>query len=207
MTSNYASITTVNEDLQQLLAMEELEIDWWTIPDDQRIISDDILDWITPEAEQIFQNDYLQEMAKENMPPASKRHKKTEQYSKVAVTCSISLQQVSKGFVPSNTRSNTDWAVKSFLYWAEWRKDDNDPVPKDFFTLSDSVAINKWLSLFIIEVRKKDGSRFPNSSLTLLLCGIKRYMKDLNPDVPNFLDEEDSRFIETQLHVVSEQKV
>lgn len=97
--------------------------------------------------------------------------------------------------------------MKSFLYWAEWRKDDNDPVPKDFFTLSDSVAINKWLSLFIIEVRKKDGSRFPNSSLTLLLCGIKRYMKDLNPDVPNFLDEEDSRFIETQLHVVSEQKV
>ena len=153
------------------------------------------MDWITPEAEQIFQNDYLQEMAKENMPPASKRHKKTEQYSKVAVTCSISLQQVSKGFVPSNTRSNTDWAVKSFLYWAEWRKDDNDPVPKDFFTLSDSVAINKWLSLFIIEVRKKDGSRFPNSSLTLLLCGIKRYMKDLNPDVPNFLDEEDSQFI------------
>ena len=97
-----ASITTDdvklylhNNSQRFTAATEELEIDWWTIPDDQRIISDDILDWISPEAEQIFQDDYLQEMAKENMPPASKRHKKTEQYSKVAVTSSISLQQFS----------------------------------------------------------------------------------------------------------------
>ena len=59
-------------------ATEELEIDWWTIPDEQRRISDEMLDWITPEAKQIFQDDYLEEMTKENMPPASKRPKKTE---------------------------------------------------------------------------------------------------------------------------------
>ncbi len=90
------------------------------------------------------------------------------------------------------------------LNWAEWRKDDDDPVPKDFFTLSDSTAINKWLS---IEVHKKDGSRFPNSSLSLLLCGIKRYMKDLNPDVPNLVDLLASEQLKTQLHAVSEHKV
>ena len=100
------------------------------------------------------------------MPPASKRIK-TEQYSSVDVTSSMSLKDISKGFVPSNTKANTDWAVKSFLNWAEWRKDASEPVPKDFFTLSDSIAINKWLSLFIIEVRKKDGCRYPNSSLTV----------------------------------------
>ncbi len=171
------------------------EIDWWMVPEDQKILSNEILDWITPEAKQIFKEDYFQEMAnEENIFPPSKHPKKTEQYSNVDVTSSISLTKFSKGFVPFNTKSNTDWAVKSFLNWAELQKAD-DPVPKDFFTLSDSVAINKWLSLFIIEVRKKDGSRFPNSSLTLLLCGIKRYMKGLNPNVPNFLNEEDSRFI------------
>ncbi len=63
-------------------AMEELEIDWWTIPDDQQRISNKILDWMTSEAEQTFQDDYLEEMAKENMPPASKRPKKTEQYNR-----------------------------------------------------------------------------------------------------------------------------
>ena len=38
-----------------------------------------------------------------------------------------------------------------------------------------------WMSLFVAETRKKDGSPFPVSSLNLILAGIKRYMKAQNP--------------------------
>ena len=58
----------------------------------------------------------------------------------------------------------------------------------------DAVALNKWLSLYVIETRKQDGGRYPASTLNLLLCGLKRHMKKVNPATPNFLDEKDDRF-------------
>ena len=180
---------------KSILAAVSTDVDWISIPDDQRIIGDEILDWIAPEfqeVKQLFEED-PKEINKENLPPTSKRLK-TEQYASVDETSATTLESFSKGYVPPNTKANTDWAVRAFLAWAEWCGISSEPVPKDLLASFDAVAINKWLSLFIIEVRKKDGSKYPNSSLNLLLCGLKRYMKSLNPDAPNFLDEQDSRF-------------
>ena len=66
--------------------------------------------------------------------------------------------------------------------------------PEILFFSCEAVALSKWLSLFVVEARKKDGSRYPSKTLTLLLCGLKRYMTKVNPCVPNFLDEKDARF-------------
>lgn len=46
----------------------------------------------------------------------------------------------------------------------------------------------------MIETRKQNGEGTPLSTLNLLLCGLKRYMKKLNPATPNFLDDKDDRF-------------
>ena len=106
------------------------------------------------------------------------------------------LATLSLGFVPKNTLTNNDWALSNFMQWAEWRRKayPGDPVPVDVLTSVDAVILNKWLSLYIIETRKQDGQRYPTSTLNLLLCGLKRHMKKLNPLVPNFLNEKDPRF-------------
>ena len=44
---------------------------------------------------------------------------------------------------------------------------------------------------YVIETRKQDGEWYPSSSLNLLLCGLKRHIKGLNPA---FLDEDDDQF-------------
>ena len=69
-----------------------------------------------------------------------------------------------------------------------------DPVPSDILSCGDAIALNKWLSLYVIKTRKQDGERHPASTLNLLLSGLKRYMKKLNPATSNFLDENDDRF-------------
>ena len=37
-------------------------------------------------------------------------------------------------------------------------------VPGDLLTSCDAVALNKWLSLFVIKVRKHDGTRYPTKT-------------------------------------------
>ena len=77
-----------------------------------------------------------------------------------------------EGFVLANTAANSDWVVRNFKSWADWRtaQDPDDPVPSDILTSGDTVALNKWLSLYVIETRKQNGQRYPASTLNLLLC-------------------------------------
>ena len=95
------------------------------------------------------------------------------------------LATLSVGFVPANTTANTKWALRNFNRWIEWRneraqKPDNI-VPQDVLLTDTASSLNKWLSCYICETRKKDGSRFPPNTITLLLQGLKQYMKDANP--------------------------
>ena len=85
--------------------------------------------------------------------------------------------------------SGTSWSGRR-----RHKEHPGDPVPVDVLTCVDATILNKWLSLYIIETRKRDGQRYPTSTQNLFLCGLKRHMKKLNPLVPNFLDENDSRF-------------
>ena len=112
------------------------------------------------------------------------------------ITSAEELATYSKGFVPQNTLANNEWAVRNFSEWAEWRCKSypDHPIPENILTCADASTLNKWLSLYIIETRKRDGQRYPSSTLNLLLCGLKRYMKKINPSIPNFLDENDARF-------------
>ena len=54
------------------------------------------------------------------------------------------------------------------------------------------------LSKFIVETRKSNGEHYPPSSLHQLLCGILRYMREHNPECPNFLDKQDNQFKKIQ---------
>ena len=53
--------------------------------------------------------------------------------------------------------------------------------------------LDKWLSVFIVETRSKNGQPYPPK--TLYLTGILQRMRNLNPDYPNFLSKDGSSFI------------
>ena len=179
-------------------------LDWLSIPADQRIIDDKTLEWVADVPGLFGTDDKLEYEEKENMEPEPKRTK-LENCSPVAnvkdkrfmdLTGSPELASCSKGYVPPNTQANTQWSVKTFNSWMEWRVKAKpvDPVPKDILTCGDAKLLNKWLSLFVLEARKLDGTRYPTSTLNMLLCGLKRYMVKANPSTPNFLYNKDTRF-------------
>lgn len=79
--------------------------------------------------------------------------------------------------VPKNTKKSTKWAQNVFSEWKSERiRKHSDPedinIPElQFLTVED---VNFWLSRFIMEVRKKDGSYYPPKSLYLLATGVLR---------------------------------
>ena len=46
----------------------------------------------------------------------------------------------------------------------------------------------------MVETRRKDGAQFPTKTVNLLLSGIKRFMKSINPNAPNILEEKNAEF-------------
>ena len=110
------------------------------------------------------------------------------------------MKEYSKGYTPVNIKANTEWALRNFKDWCTWRQNESptDPVPSNLLSSNDADELNKWLSVYVMETRKKNGDRSPFSSLNLLLCGLRRHMKEINPMSPNFLDEKHPKFAGTR---------
>ena len=109
---------------------------------------------------------------------------------------------MSYGFVPANTAKNTKWAVGVFKSWLESRNKrtgettiDANFLDKCFSTGETSrMELCRVLSLFVVEARKQDGKPYPAKTLYHFLAGILRYMRDIDPKAPNFLDQKDGDF-------------
>ena len=101
------------------------------------------------------------------------------------------LQQLSKGFVPKNTATNTKWALKNFQAWKEARNSNlsQDPVPDNLLETSDESVLNLWLSCYVVETRNGNGEPYPPSTIYQLLSALLRSMRDNNPNCLNFLDK------------------
>ena len=105
--------------------------------------------------------------------------------------CEDKLKTDPVRIVPPTTDSKTKWALRYFAYYAEWRNKEHqeEPVPENLL-YSGSVSateLNKWVSYFVIETRRKDGQGFPSATTTLLLQGIRHHKKGTNEVSPNFL--------------------
>ena len=44
----------------------------------------------------------------------------------------------------------------------------------------DSLSLNYWLTKFVQEVANKNGGRYPSRSLYGIVCGLERYLEDVN---------------------------
>lgn len=75
-------------------------------------------------------------------------------------------EALSKKFVPRNTATSTKWCVSTFESWrkernARFQNEADGQVPMDLLKSSDAALIPKFLSLYVAEVRKKDGTQYP----------------------------------------------
>ena len=102
--------------------IEEAEkhvIDWWSIPEEELVIPRDMLEKFRC-FDDVDVNALMSDRGEEeNIEPQTKQEKME------SVTSCEQLGILSKGFVPSNTKVNTEWSI---LAWQEWR---NRSVPSD----------------------------------------------------------------------------
>ena len=116
-------------------------------------------------------------------------------------TKSDTYLSAAEGVIPDNTRLNTKWAISTFLSWIKERNDRVDASEQlDTAILSskDTDEISRVLRLFVLEVRKVDGERYPPGSIRNLVSGINR---ELTKNGAHFsiMDKSDRRF--RQLHL------
>ena len=96
------------------------------------------------------------------------------------------LHQRKKERISLKTRQQNVWATKVYSDWASHRNglpetimDVRAPVPnKEELPKCDLPTMDYWLSRFIIETRRKDGTPYPPNTLTAITSGIQRYLKE-----------------------------
>ena len=75
--------------------------------------------------------------------------------------------------VPKKTKQDTEYCVR---LWRQYRiSATRVTIPP--LEEQSRYELQKWLTPFILEVRKKDGSEFPPNTLHHICCGIMRYLR------------------------------
>ena len=137
-----------------------------------------------------------------NSQPRVKRRLTTDGSSNSCETTAVPTLASSVVECP-HTEANTRWALANFSTWQKRRnerfpEDSDEHVPSELLKSTDPKLLTKWLSLYAAEARKQDGGVYPPKTIYLLLAGLLRHMRSLNPVCPNFLSSSNSEF--TQLH-------
>lgn len=108
--------------------------------------------------------------------------------------------EAAEGVVPANTKKNNDWGERVFRDWLEERNklSPTDPVPEDLLAISDSAVVSKYLRYFVMEVRTKDGTKYPPATIRCILSALNRiYRKNSAPF--SILDKGNPAFKELHL--------
>ena len=79
--------------------------------------------------------------------------------------------------IPKRTQQDTEYCKR---LWEEWRNHRNTTTGENISPLIDlsESQLNHWLTCFILEVRKKDGSPYPPNTLHHLVAGLLRHMRE-----------------------------
>ena len=89
--------------------------------------------------------------------------------------------------VPKKTQQDTKYCCKLWDSWREYRQSiapENIPLLRDMTT----EEINHWLSRFVVEARKTDGSEYPPNTLHHIVAGLQRYLRFQGRTVDLFKD-------------------
>ena len=87
--------------------------------------------------------------------------------------------------IPKKTCKGNHWALG---VWTEWVKYINsrqetffdfngESIPEDICELSNK-DLNFWMQRFIVEIRRKEGTNYPPNTLTQIVAGLQRHLRN-----------------------------
>ncbi|XP_063442151.1 uncharacterized protein LOC134722460 [Mytilus trossulus] len=102
--------------------------------------------------------------------------------------------------IPAKTKSSTNWSVNVWQTWAE-NRNCNPITATEHYTCvpveiqsADLPQIDFWMSRFIMECRREDGSPYPPNTLMNLTNGLQRYLRENGRPEIFFLPKNTSTF-------------
>ena len=106
------------------------------------------------------------------------------------------VTEARKGFVPDNTARSTKWAMGNFEAWKGSLQDEDAALyGGDILATDNPKLLCSCLCKYVLETRKENGDPYPPRSIFLILSGLLRYMRGVNPDAFNILDHSDPNFV------------
>jgi len=101
--------------------------------------------------------------------------------------------------VPKKTQQSNNWSLRFYQEWARHRNAHPDTVisgrnvPEELISATNE-DLNYWLSRFIMEVRRKDGTPYPPNTLTNIMSGLQRHLREKGRNV-GFFKKDDTEFM------------
>ena len=96
--------------------------------------------------------------------------------------------------VPKRTKTDTKYCVNLWEQWRKSRQNQTDEQIDNIEALTNE-KMDYWLTRFILEVRKKDGSEYPPNTLYHITAGLMRYVRwNGKPQIDFFKDASFSKF-------------
>ena len=87
--------------------------------------------------------------------------------------------------------------------WATYRKQLNSADCPPYILTMSPAELDKWLSRFVLEVRRRDGNVYPPNTLYQLCCGLLRHIRECEPSLDIF---KDPKFVSFQKTLDAEMK-
>ena len=101
------------------------------------------------------------------------------------------------------------WPMQAFQDWLQNRNAQTEEkyhCPEDILSTDDAKTLAKWLSLFIMEVCKKDGTEYPPAMIHLLLCSLQRIMRRQNSHHFDIFAKKDINMVENAVYLLLNSK-
>lgn len=139
-------------------------------------------DFLSDEKENITLSQLLdiptqQLVVEEVKPPANNR------FATPVTGNEIKVQQ--EQAIPKKTREANHWSYGVWTAWVRYRntrpettlESGGSNIPEDICQLSNE-SLNFWLQRFVVEIRRQDGTNYPPNTLTQILSGLQRYLRN-----------------------------
>ena len=157
--------------------------------DMEQLLSDELLEWLRSDIE--VDIDRLLLAASDSYEKSLQNHELVSETSSAHQTspapskpsCTFAAPKTeeeirnarAKG-VPSKTVEDTKYCVNLWNEWKRYRQETlGDSIP-DLTELSRS-ELQHWLTRFVLEVQKEDGSKFVPNTLHHICCGLMRHLR------------------------------
>lgn len=143
-------------------------------------------------------NNYQQVEEQNNYPQTSNEHQ-TSRFAKPIGDDELRKRKIQS--IPKGTTNRNNWSTNMYNKWAKARPitTSDDRSMRFAANVTELVALNTasldyWLSKFIYEARKSDGSRFPGKSLCQITAGFNAFFRENNVRINLFQDIEFDNF-------------